>query len=273
MSLLHLFWRMSQKTHLNFAATYVHHGHTADKKQNQFRNKAESLVKKTCAKYGVKFLATDSSLLPRGESEARLREFRYEILREKGYDCVVTAHHWDDLLETRLIRLIRGTGPQGLEGMREIQFGIWRPFLHVGKPELTRYAEKWKLKWLEDPSNKDEKKLRNWVRRKWLPELEKMRPGSSAALARSLELISKQDTVLVEIKAGALDRNLLTNFNDAKKQQVLAQFLREQNITNYSLNQINEVIKRLNTKRKRFAFVVAHLRWQVSDKYLKFDKD
>lgn len=268
--LLHAFYRIGKKLKLNFAACYVHHGNLGTKTQVAYRNKVKKIVEKTCVMYGVTLMEQEN-FHAGGASEAEMREFRYQVFRHNKFDKIVLAHHQDDLLETRLIRLIRGTGPQGLISMQQESADIYRPLLEFSREEIKKYAEKHKLKWLDDPSNRNEKILRNWVRNSWLPILEKKRAGGTSSLGRSLELMAKfVDTALVEDsfenKKLDLDRKELVAMEVAKKQQVLAQFLRRKNITNYSLNQINEVIKRLNTKRKFFHFVVAKVEWQVSDK-------
>jgi tRNA(Ile)-lysidine synthase len=263
MVLLHAFWRIAQKTPLEFAVAHVHHGTGA---QKVYRDKVSRFVRTQCEKYGVALLSAESN--ESLKSEAELREFRFGVFRNLPYDKIVLAHHRDDLLETRLIRLIRGTGPQGLVSMRPDAGDIFRPMLEFSRRELHTYAKKHKLKWCEDPSNKDEKYLRNWVRRSWLPSLEKRRAGAVEALSRSLELLAQapRDHVpLVE----ELDRNSFADLDVAKKQQMLASFLRQKKITNYSLNHINEVIKRLNTRRKYFEFVVAKVKWQVNDRHFR----
>ncbi len=266
-ALLHVFWRISQKLSLSFAVAHVHHGKRGSREQVAFRDQAQRLVEARCAEYKIPFLTNSDA--PQGASEASLREFRYQFFANQKFDTWVMAHHADDLLETRLIRLIRGTGAQGLKSMSESQPHIFRPFLESSRQSLKNYVQKWKLEWIDDPSNTNEKMLRNWVRNHWLVDLEKKRKGATQSLARSLELICQsQDSALVEASPEFLDRQYLASVDVAKKQQLIAKFLLARKVTNYSRNQINEVIKRLNTKRKHFAFDVARVRWQVSDKQL-----
>ncbi len=275
MALLHAFYRITKKRDVPFAACYVHHGNLGKKSQVAYRSKVKKLVEKICDCYGVNLLE-HVQMQPQGTSEAELRDFRHQVLKEikneNGFGRIVLAHHQDDLLETRIIRLIRGTGPQGMMSMQEdsSETMIYRPLLNFSRLEIKDYAKKHKLKWLDDPSNRDETILRNWLRNSWLPSLEKKRAGGVNSLGRSLELLaqfveSHQDAALVE-DLESLNRGEIAAMEVAKKQQVIARFLRQKKITNYSLNQINEVIKRLNTKRKFFHFVVAKVEWQVSDK-------
>ncbi|OQW51327.1 MAG: hypothetical protein A4S09_10365 [Proteobacteria bacterium SG_bin7] len=276
MVLLHAFHKISKKLEVSFSACHVHHGTFGKKSQVVYREKVKKFVAKICADYQVSLLAPTIALSA-GGSEAEMRDFRLTALREiknrNGFSRIVLAHHQDDLLETRVIRLIRGTGPQGLVSMQEdsSELAIYRPLLDFSQGEIKKYAKHHKLKWLDDPSNRDEKVLRNWVRKSWLPALEKKRVGGINSLGRSLALLAQfvenhQDAALVGENVESLDRSLLSAVGVAKKQQMIAGFLRRKKITNYSLNQINEVIKRLNTKRKYFHFVVAKVEWQVGDK-------
>lgn len=100
-------------------------------------------------------------------SEAAARQARYEflfdVMRATGAKAVLTAHHQDDLIETAVINLIRGTGRRGLSPMRGARH-VLRPLLHLGKRELLAYAEAHRLAWREDETNSDMRYLRNRVR-------------------------------------------------------------------------------------------------------------
>ena len=99
-------------------------------------------------------------------SEESARKKRYEFLRqvkdEVGADKIVTAHHQDDLVETILINLIRGTGWRGLAPLWSND--IFRPLVNMTKSEITIYAIKNDLEWTEDATNYNPKYLRNRVR-------------------------------------------------------------------------------------------------------------
>lgn len=98
-------------------------------------------------------------------SEERAREARYTFLYEqaKQHDAViVTAQHLDDLVETVVLNLERGTGWRGLAAMARA--GIWRPFLEVPKRILYAYALRHHLEWVEDSTNHSQVYHRNRVR-------------------------------------------------------------------------------------------------------------
>lgn len=100
-------------------------------------------------------------------SEARARDYRYGFLRRiaKKYDAkaLITAHHQDDVIETSMINIIRGTGRSGLSSLTSTN-EIIRPILQIPKKELITYATEHNLNWREDDTNTDTKYLRNKIR-------------------------------------------------------------------------------------------------------------
>ncbi|MCE2539077.1 MAG: tRNA lysidine(34) synthetase TilS [Acidobacteria bacterium] len=107
--------------------------------------------------------------------EAAGHRVRYEwfarAVREGRADLVATGHTRDDQAETVLLRLIRGAGPAGLGGIRPRIGGVVRPLLDCRREELRDYLRLRGLPHREDPSNRDERILRNRVRRRLIPFL------------------------------------------------------------------------------------------------------
>jgi len=118
--------------------------------------------------------------------EAAAREARYaffaEIARRQKCRTIFVAHHADDLVETFLINLFRGAGNAGLAAMREISarrvdgvdLTIVRPFLCVWRKEIDNYIGEHRLMFREDATNKNLTPLRNRIRHRVIPYLEKM---------------------------------------------------------------------------------------------------
>ncbi len=148
----------------------------------------EEFVRKKAAEYGLPFY-TGRAELGENVSEEIARISRYEffekMVKELGGE-IYTAHHADDLLETMVINLIRGTGWRGL-----VPFGnraVRRPFIETellpaenrgnfgldcwGRKEIYRYAFENGLSFRFDPTNAEDKYLRNRVRLK-MGELDK----------------------------------------------------------------------------------------------------
>jgi tRNA(Ile)-lysidine synthase len=117
--------------------------------------------------------------------EAAAREARYSffagVANRQRCQTIFLAHHADDLVETFLINLFRGAGPTGLAAMREVStrriegvdLTIVRPLLSVWRDEIDSYVRERRLKFREDVSNKNLAPLRNRIRRRIIPYLEK----------------------------------------------------------------------------------------------------
>lgn len=148
--------------------------------------------------------------LPVGSSEATARQARYRLLQQQvaasSAAGVITAHHQDDLLETSLLNLARGTGRRGLAPLQpEVQLGglkIWRPLLAVSRAALREYAAARQLKWREDSTNADTTNPRNYVRHKLLPSASRRwRQAYLEAIAELQELNHQIDASLNELLA------------------------------------------------------------------------
>lgn len=107
-------------------------------------------------------------------SEAEARDARYDFLHEArmaaGADAVLTAHHQDDVLETAVHNIIRGTGRRGLTSLKSTDV-IKRPLLSVSKADILEYALQNNLQWREDASNQSDIYTRNYIRHHLIPRL------------------------------------------------------------------------------------------------------
>lgn len=120
------------------------------------------------------------------------RELRYRyfanIARRVAAPSVLVAHHADDQAETMLWHLLRGTGLSGLGGMsprRPLAPGIElvRPLLAVTRAQITHYATARRLRYGQDPSNRDPRFTRSRIRGELLPLCEAIQPGAAAHVA------------------------------------------------------------------------------------------
>ena len=140
--------------------------------------------------------------------EAAGHRVRYEVFERMVQggtaDFVATAHTRDDQAETVLMRLIRGAGPGGLAGIRPRVGSVVRPLLDVRRGELREYLALRGLSHREDPSNRDERVLRNRVRHRLIPFLaEHFSPAITDVLARSAA-IARDDDSWIDDTANAM---------------------------------------------------------------------
>ncbi len=155
---------------VDYVVAHVDHGIRPDSQEDA------RLVRSLATEYGVPYEECNLSL-GANTSEDVARKARYNFLFElkKRYkaEAIVTAHHQDDVLETMVMNILRGTGPRGLVGFS--RKGIVRPLLQTPKKELLAYAEKHGLTWREDTTNSDVTYLRNYVRLHIMPKIEPKR--------------------------------------------------------------------------------------------------
>lgn len=254
---------------LNLEVLHVHHGPGENEK---YRDRAEKFVRRLAKLWNLPFHTVKSSEVL--QSEQALRNFRREAfltwVKDLQLDWVATGHHNQDLLETRILRLLRGTGVRGFSAIQSRQPPWLRPFLHLSPQVLRSDLIERKQKWLEDESNLDPRFLRNWIRHHWLPALEKRSPGAVDRWAASLSTLAESLKASEKILSGlwvnqnTLSRPLYLQLSPSQQRQALAQLFWHLKSTNYSQAQIEEVRKRLDNPRNEHSFTVSSLDWRVN---------
>lgn len=136
--------------------------------------------------------------------EAAARSARYQALQEHMYggEVVVLGHHADDQAETVLLQLLRGTGVHGVAGMELVSsWGVGRlvrPLLRISRAALRHYAQTQGLAWFEDPSNRDTRFSRNYIRQQVLPILCERWPQAVHALGRNARHVRAAQRALAD---------------------------------------------------------------------------
>ncbi|WP_347030861.1 tRNA lysidine(34) synthetase TilS, partial [Bacteroides intestinalis] len=123
--------------------------------------------------------------------EMAARELRYawfEQLRlQQGADVIAVAHHKDDSVETLLLNLIRGTGINGLLGIRPKNGNIVRPLLCLDRKEITEYLQEIGQSYVTDSTNLQDEYTRNKIRLNLLPLMQEINPSVKESLLRTSE--------------------------------------------------------------------------------------
>jgi tRNA(Ile)-lysidine synthase len=154
---------------------------------------------------------TDVAALARAEGrsiEDAGREARYRFLDEVAPEgaLILTAHTLDDLAETVLINLLRGSGTAGVAGIPVRRGNIARPLLGERRETLGTLLDQAGLAYRTDPSNEDPAFLRNRVRAELIPLMESMRPGAVERIGRFASLAADDDALLDAVATAELDR-------------------------------------------------------------------
>jgi tRNA(Ile)-lysidine synthetase-like protein len=172
------------------------------------------LCRRLCLENGVPFTVIDvsggisglESDLGCGPEQAA-RTARHNGLEtlsgELGADAVLFGHTADDQLETVMMRLLSGAGPEGLKGIAGRRGRIVRPLLFASRQELRRFLEKEGISWAEDRTNDEFDYRRNRVRKELLPLISEIFPGWPSALS-SLAERSREAAEALELAAETL---------------------------------------------------------------------
>ncbi len=143
--------------------------------------------------------------------EADARRARYAALEaevaRRGALALLLGHHADDQAETLLLRLARGTGPDGLGGMAEVRGVRVRPLLRIRRVDLARHCELEGLPSALDPMNRDLDVRRVRVREELLPALARLGPDPVGALGR-LAALARDESSALELLATRAAREL-----------------------------------------------------------------
>jgi len=163
-----------------------------------------------------------ASKIEPGESlEGAARRVRYDFLgraaRRCGCDFIATAHHADDNVETVLHRIVRGTGVEGLAGIRpkrplagEGRPYLIRPMLNVRRSEIEAFLAARSITWRDDSTNTDRRYTRNRIRAELLPLLrEHYNPKIDAAIHRLIQAASWAEQTLSCVAEQSLAESVL----------------------------------------------------------------
>lgn len=180
-------------------AVHIHHG---------LQTQADSWPEHCRAigrQLGVPVQVVPVQVPPAASVEQAAREARYvawSAALAPG-ELLLLAQHQDDQVETLLLRLLRGAGVSGLQGMpRQRPLGqgsLLRPLLTVPRQHLERYAQQQGLSWVEDPSNDSDCFDRNFLRNRMLPALAQRWPGLNTVLQRTAGHMAQAQGLLEEL--------------------------------------------------------------------------
>ncbi|MBA3826917.1 MAG: tRNA lysidine(34) synthetase TilS, partial [Ktedonobacterales bacterium] len=158
-----------------------------------------AFVAECCAHLGISLtlglVSEDERAGWHGSLEAAARTARYRFLRmvaaDVAADCIAVGHTLDDQAETVLLHLLRGSGLDGLAGMRPRAHDLIRPILGLRRAATEAYCAERGITPRDDPSNADPRFTRNRVRHELLPLLATFGSDIHATLARNAEILAR----------------------------------------------------------------------------------
>lgn len=183
-----LLWLFKTEYKGSFYVINVEHGIRGEASVSDSR-----FVEDFCRKHEIEFKgfcvnAPEYAKEKRISLELAARELRHAIFSaeiEKGFcDFVATAHHKNDQAETVLLRICRGTGIYGLQGIAPVKNFLIRPLLNYSKTELSEYLSENDIPHCNDETNEFDNITRNYFRLNVIPKIEKKFPQFCDSVTR-----------------------------------------------------------------------------------------
>jgi len=258
--LLHLLLQISQELNLQLFVAHLNH---------MLREEAieeENFVRELAEKYSLPFYSERIEVakkLRKGETlEEGARRIRYDFLRRAGEwfsaNKIALGHNADDLVETVLFNIIRGTGIRGLRGIPPVRMegamAFIRPLIEIWREEITEYLKERNIPYKIDRSNLSLEFTRNKIRHQLIPLLEEINPKVKLAIYRLGEIAGEINSFIEEevkkAKEGIVKKDesvLLLNiqrlfaFHPALQKEIIRSVLAE--FTNYEMGR--EEIERI----------------------------
>ena len=187
---------------MKLPAVHVEHGIRA-KEARQDAQFVEELCKKEGVNCIVEHVDVPTLAKKAGCSEEEMgRKVRYEIFdrvaHRVGADKIAVAHHKNDVAETMLFNLCRGTGLAGLCAMAPVRGNIIRPLLVLEREEIIAYLEDRQVTYCNDSTNEDTTYTRNYIRKEILPRLKEVNPKVVDHMVQTSNLLEGAKTTLEE---------------------------------------------------------------------------
>ena len=250
--LLHIFHSLSIERKLSLEAIHINHN-LNDKSDDWAKH-----CKVECKKLGIPLKIVSTEINKDGGGlESAARKERYKIFSNflKDSEQILTAHHKDDVTETIMLRLFRGTGIDGLAGLsekRELANGfLIRPLLLLSKEQIKDHAKTYKLNFIEDCSNFKDEQDRNFIRNKLLPIIDTRWNEASTRISNASQITKSKLKIYNSLfrsryhhlLSGDLNLKELRSHDKEIIKEIIRFRLKESNIAVPSQKVMNEILK------------------------------
>lgn len=263
MALIEIFKNIRKIYKLNLICAHVHHNlrEESDKEKEDLEdycNKNNIIFEwMKIEKYGKTNLHS--------EGRTKRYEFFDEIIKKYNAQYLVTAHHGDDLIETVMMRIVRGSTLHGYSGFQRVtkknDYKIIRPLLTMTKKDLIEYLEKNNIKYAIDVSNFDDEYTRNRYRKYMLPFLKKEDENVHIKFLKYSEVLQEYSEFVDKIiqkekeevfKNNVIDLNIFNKLDKLIQTKIIYSIL--DNLYKNSINLINDrhvnsIMNLINSKK------------------------
>jgi tRNA(Ile)-lysidine synthase len=203
MVLLHCLCNLRAQLNIIIVVFHMEHGIRGQASEDDMR-----FVISECEKHGVEYVVkrVDVPALAREQKlsvETAARQIRYAFLDEQDIDWIATAHQIDDVAETVLMNLLRGSGLKGLCGIPERRGKYIRPLLEISRAEIETYAERQGIDYVHDATNDETEYTRNYIRNEIMPRLEQVNARAAAHIAQAARRLAEDEAALQQVARDA----------------------------------------------------------------------
>lgn len=180
----------------------------------------EFFCKRVCEQYGVAFLSFRADIptlaqerkqgLEETAREERYRIFNKLLIEHPEYKCIVTAHNANDNAETIIFNLARGSGANGIAGIKPKLGKIYRPLICSTREEILEYCKRNKISYVNDSTNFDIDYTRNYIRHEIIPMLEKLNPSFLDSCTRMSDNVRDDEGYIKTACDKVIEENKIT---------------------------------------------------------------
>ena len=233
-----------------------HYNHNWSPKSDE----AELLVKNLADKLKINFISEKSQLGQAPTSENIARNLRYDFLQKTAEkiasNFILTAHQKDDLIETIIFRILRGTGSQGFLAIKPVRnltenIILLRPLLNITKRQVLEYCQDKKLIYFHDESNNNINIPRNLIRHKITSLFESVNKNFGDNLISLANIISEENKTVKKLAQELIRENLnnINNINFFREQDIAVQRILLKNLlSKFQVSASFELIEILREK-------------------------
>jgi tRNA(Ile)-lysidine synthetase-like protein len=231
-------------TNVELVVAHFDHGVRSDSIQDR------RLVEDIAGTLGLTYVYKEGRLGPNASEDAARQArhaFLYQVCEDTGSRAILMAHHQDDVLETVIWNLMRGTNRRGVTSLKSTE-RIVRPLLGVTKREILSYALQHGLIWREDSTNQDTRYSRNYIRHRIIPRLSGQGRERLLEIVEHLRVLNNEidhdleNLLSVHGSENMLDRKWFIQLPHAVAREVMAAWLRASGLNGYDRKTLERLV-------------------------------
>ncbi|MBR4830959.1 MAG: tRNA lysidine(34) synthetase TilS [Bacilli bacterium] len=289
MVLFDLFLKLRDFLELTLVCAHINHSLREESKEEY------EFVKEFCNKNNVIFEGTTFENYTsniEGEAHDRRYAFFEELIKKYNASYLATAHHGDDLVETILMKITRGSSLDGYSGFNKISkrdgYSLIRPLIFYTKEEILKYANDNNIEYRLDKTNESDNYTRNRYRNHVLPVLKNENKDIHLKYLKFSEELSKTSSFVNKyvsnkykevVKDNIINLDLLKEEEDYIIEKVIYEYLKENYLDNYKLiesKHIDSIISIIKSNKPNLSVFLPNniiIRKDYKTLYLDYLKD